>query len=357
MAGRLVLMVDPTQKLLALEKSQVLRVAGINLTLGGLVSGAVILVITFAASWIVTRALRRLRERADRSRQAVYLLERLTSYAIIVVGVMSALSAAGVNLSSLAVFAGALGIGVGLGLQGVVKEFVSGLFLIFDRMVSVGDYIEIEDVGIRGAIMEIGPRATRVRTNDNVNVLVPNSRFIEQPVTNWTLKGDTRRIHVPFTVAYGSDRGRVRDAVLKAAQASPFTLPETEARKSQVWLVAFGDRGLSFELVVWPTREAVKRPAAMHAAYTWLIADALDGAGVEVPVSQTDLRLRTAFGLEGDEALKRLGYGEGPVAQAAPPSRRARKSANDAAADVMADEEQEPPPTPRDGAAAARPAR
>jgi len=337
-------MTNPIQKLDldTIEQSQIARIAGINLTLGGLVSAGVILLIAFAAHWLVTRSLRRVRERSDRSRQAIYLLERLAGYGIIAVGVMSALSAAGLNLSSLTVFAGALGIGVGLGLQGVVKEFVSGLFLIFDRMVSVGDYIEIEDIGIRGAIMEIGPRATRVRTNDNVNVLVPNSRFIEQPVTNWTMKGDTRRIHVPFTVAYGSDRGQVRDAVLAAARASPFTLPETEARKSQVWLVAFGDRGLSFELVVWPTRDAVKRPAAMHAAYTWLIADALDAAGVEVPVPQTDLRLRTAFGLDGEEALKRLGYGVGASPRPTGPQSPAR-TANDAADDVMANDEAEMP--------------
>jgi small-conductance mechanosensitive channel len=340
-------MSNPIQKLGldTIEQSQIARIAGINLTLGGLVSAGVILLIAFAAHWLVTRSLRRVRERSDRSRQAIYLLERLAGYGIIVVGIMSALSAAGLNLSSLTVFAGALGIGVGLGLQGVVKEFVSGLFLIFDRMVSVGDYIEIEDIGIRGAIMEIGPRATRVRTNDNVNVLVPNSRFIEQPVTNWTMKGDTRRIHVPFTVAYGSDRGQVRDAVLTAARASPFTLPETEARKSQVWLVAFGDRGLSFELVVWPTRDAVKRPAAMHAAYTWLIADALDAAGVEVPVPQTDLRLRTAFGLDGEEALKRLGYGVGSPPRPTGPQSTAR-TANDAADDVMADDEAEIPEPP-----------
>ena len=295
-----------------------------SLTFGGLVSAAVLLGGAVALSWVVTRSIRRFRMRAERSAQALYLLEKLGGYAIVFAGAVMALSAAGLNLSSLAVFAGAIGIGVGLGLQGVVKEFVSGLFLIFDRMVSVGDYIEIEDIGIRGAIMEIGPRATRVRTNDNVNVLVPNSRFIEQPVTNWTLKGDTRRIHVPFSVAYGSDRGQVRDAVLAAARASPFTLPETEARKSQVWLVAFGDKGLSFELLVWPTREAVKRPAAMHAAYTWLIADALDAAGMEVPFPQTDLRIRSAFGLEGDEALKRLGYGVGAPPQPTSPPRSAQ---------------------------------
>ena len=232
-------------------------------------------------------------------------------------------------------FAGAIGIGIGLGLQGVVKEFVSGLFLIFDRMVSVGDYVELE-TGVRGAIMEIGPRATRIRTNDNVNIIVPNSAFIEDRVTNWTLKGDTRRIHVPFSVAYGADRGRVRDAVLAAARASPFTLPETEARKSQVWLVAFGERGLDFELLVWPTQAAVKRPAGMHAAYTWLIADALDAAGIEVPFPQTDVRLRSLFGREGDEAVEALGLA----------SRRAPRVRRDA----QVEEPRSHPPSTNDAA-------
>ena len=350
-------MTSPIQAgLESLDDTQIVRVAGASITVGGLVSALVILLVALIVARLVTRALRRVRERSERSRQALYLLERLSGYAVIIVGVMSALSAAGLNLSSLTVFAGAVGIGVGLGLQGVVKEFVSGLFLIFDRMVSVGDYIEIEDIGIRGAIMEIGPRATRVRTNDNVNVLVPNSRFIEQPVTNWTLKGDTRRIHIPFAVAYGSDRGKVREAVLACARASPFTLPETEARKSQVWLVGFGDKGLDFELLVWPTREAVKRPAAMHAAYTWLIADALDGAGIEVPFPQTDLRIRSAFGLEGDDALGRLGYGRGarPATAAtdtrpAQPSVSASGASNDAAEDLMMAEDEDGPLEPAPG--------
>ena len=350
-------MTSPIQAgLESLDDTQIVRVAGASITVGGLVSALVILLVALIVARLVTRALRRVRERSERSRQALYLLERLSGYAVIIVGVMSALSAAGLNLSSLAVFAGAVGIGVGLGLQGVVKEFVSGLFLIFDRMVSVGDYIEIEDIGIRGAIMEIGPRATRVRTNDNVNVLVPNSRFIEQPVTNWTLKGDTRRIHIPFAVAYGSDRGKVREAVLACARASPFTLPETEARKSQVWLVGFGDKGLDFELLVWPTREAVKRPAAMHAAYTWLIADALDGAGIEVPFPQTDLRIRSAFGLEGDDALGRLGYGRGArpataatVTPQAQPSVSASGASNDAAEDLMMAEDEDGPLEPAPG--------
>lgn len=322
--------------LTTIDEQALLRLGGSTITLGGVAAAVVILVIAWAAAWLATRGLRRLRNRAGRSAAALYILEKLVSYGLVVFGLVVALSAAGLNLSSLAVFAGALGIGVGLGLQGVVKEFVSGLFLIFDRMVGVGDYVELED-GKRGAIAEIGPRATRIRTNDNINILVPNSQLIEKPVTNWTLKGDTRRIHIPFSVAYGADRSQVRDAVLKAARAIPFTMPETETRTNQVWLVGFGESGLDFELLVWPTAEAVKRPAAMHAAYTWAIADALDEAGIEVPFPQTDLRLRSLFGREGDDALAALGMGDraAPRARLAPRKKPAAPAVNDAVSDLL----------------------
>jgi len=323
-----------------LQDAPLFNIGGSAVTVGGVLAGALIIVVAFVLSKLVSRTLCRMRERSpQKSTAALYLLEKLVGYGLIILGVISGLSAAGLNLSSLAVFAGAIGIGIGLGLQGVVKEFVSGLFLIFDRMVSVGDYVELE-AGVRGAIMEIGPRATRIRTNDNVNIIVPNSAFIEDRVTNWTLKGDTRRIHVPFSVAYGADRAQVRDAVLDAARASPFTLPETEARKSQVWLVAFGERGLDFELLVWPTQAAVKRPAGMHAAYTWLIADALDAAGIEVPFPQTDVRLRSLFGREGEDAIDALGLARAgrrtgdPETQSS--GRLRLQSTNDAAREILA---------------------
>ena len=134
-------------------------------------------------------------------------------------------------------------------------------------------------------------------------MLIPNSRLIEQPVINWTSQGKTRRFHVPFIVAYGTDKAAVRDAVLKAAHDVPFTLPDTPKYKTQVWLVGFGDNGLKFELVVWPNLEAVKRPNAVHAAYTWAIEDALRAGGFEIPVPQSDLRLRALFGEESGFSL------------------------------------------------------
>ncbi len=344
-----------------IDQGQLFRLGGSVVTVSGVVTGLAVFAVAWLASRLVSRTLCRIRDRSNRSAAALYLLEKLSSYGLVIVGAVVGLSAAGLNLSSLTVFAGAIGIGVGLGLQGVVKEFVSGIFLIFDRMVGVGDYVELEG-GVRGVVAEIGPRATRIRSNDNINIVVPNSSLIEGRVTNWTLKGDTRRIHIPFSVAYGADRSRVREAVLAAARASPFTLPETEARKSQVWLVGFGESGLDFELLVWPTQEAVKRPAAMHAAYTWAIADALEQAGIEIPFPQTDLRLRSVFGREGDDALRALGLRPGEEAgrplAAGPGDARPEPRAppvNDAAEDLMtapdprdaADEEPDDPPAAR----------
>jgi len=287
-------------------RSFVLFVVGRTpVTLGGVIAGLAVTLIGFGAARLAALALRRLRARSRHGREALYIVERLTTYGIVLIGLLAGLSTVGLDLSSLAVFAGAVGVGVGLGLQGIVKEFVSGLVLIFDRVLNVGDYVELDEHK-RGQILEIGPRAVRVRTNDNIDLIVPNSKFTDGPVINWTLHNRTSRIHIPFSVAYGSDRRKVREVILAAARAVPSTLPETETEKTQVWLTGFGDSGLAFELVVWPSVEAVKRPGAMRAAYTWAIADALEEAGIEVPNPQLDLHLRSLFGREDDQALAAL---------------------------------------------------
>jgi len=298
-------------------------------TLGGVIAGLAVAAAFLLAARIFAAVIRRMRARSSKGRDALYIVEKLSIYGLTIIGVVAGLSTVGLNLSSLAIFAGAVGVGVGLGLQGIVKEFVSGLVLIFDRVLNVGDYVELEN-GKRGLVQEIGPRAVRVRTNDNVELVLPNSSFIEGPVINWTLHNRTRRIHIPFSVAYGSDRQKVRDVVLEAARSVPFTTAETEAHRSQVWLVGFGDSGLNFELLVWPTVDAVKRPAAMHAAYTWAIADALEGAGIEVPFPQMDVRVRSLFGHEGAAALSALRLDTPAERDAARPA----ETTNDAADDV-----------------------
>lgn len=281
------------------------RLGASEVTVGGVGGAVFVLVMFMATAWIVGTMLKRLRFRIEPGNAALYIAEKVLSYGLVIVGVIAGLSALGIDLTSLAVFAGGLGIGLGLGLQGIIKEFVSGLTLVFDRAVQIGDYVEMHD-GTRGVVQEIGPRATRVRNNDNVYLLIPNSKLIENTMINWTRRGETRRIHVPFQVAIGADKEKVRECVLAAARDVPFTLPDTDTHRTQVWLVGYGDSALKFELIVWPTLEAVKRPKAMNAAYTWAIDDALRGAGIEIPYPQRDVRLRAFFGEEGDDALGAL---------------------------------------------------
>ena len=304
-------------------------------TPAALASAAVIIVLTFGASAILGGLLTRARERSKHGRTVLYIVQKMVTYGLVLFGVFIGASTLGINLSSLAVFAGAIGVGVGLGLQGIVKEFVSGLVLIFDNELHVGDFIELDSGKTRGLVVEIGARATHVRTNDNVDVLVPNSKLIDGIIINWTQRGATRRIHVPFSVAYGVDKDRVRDAVLEAARALPFTLPDEGARKTQVWMTGFGESALNFELVVWPKLEAVKRPASMQAAYTWAIEDALRKSEIEMPFPQMDVRLRSLFGREDETALRTLGL-QTDAAQDASAPRRA-PSRNDAAEDTASE--------------------
>ncbi len=307
-----------------------LTIGDVRVTLASLTAAAMTMLVFMFAAWIAGSALKRLRQRTREGSGALYLTEKLLSYGLVVLGLVVGLSTLGLDFTSLAVFAGAIGIGLGLGLQGIVKEFVSGLVLISDRAIHIGDYVELPD-GTRGVVQEIGPRATRIRNNDNVYLLVPNSQLIENTMINWTLRGHTRRIHVQFKVAYGADKEKVRDAVLAAAHEVPFTLPDTPTQKTQVWMTGYSESALDFALVVWPTLDAVKRPKAMNAAYTWAIDDALRKASIEIPYPQREVRIRGFFGHEGKDALEALN-----LERAAEPSQPvALPTTNDAAEDLM----------------------
>jgi small-conductance mechanosensitive channel len=307
-------------------------VGAARITVGSLFVGLLTFVVAAIAAQVVGLMMRRVRRTTGQGRGMLYLVEKVVTYSLIIVGLIAALSSLGLDLSALAVFAGAFGLGIGLGFQGVVKEFVSGLVLIFDRLINIGDYIEL-DTGRRGIVQEIGPRATRIRTNDNVYILLPNSALMENAVVNWTMRDDVRRIHVPFFVAYGSDKAHVRDVVLAAARSVAFTLPDTADRKTQVWLVGFGESSLRFELVVWPTLEACKRPAAMQAAYLWAIDDALRAADIEIPYPQSELRVRSWPSVDGDASGMRATSGE-CGAQDVRHDHAATPTTNDAAEDL-----------------------
>ena len=197
----------------------------------------------------------------------------------------------GIDLTNFALIGGAVGVGIGFGLQNIFSNFFSGIILLLEKTLKEGDFVDLQS-GTRGHVREIGLRYTRVTTNDEVDVIVPNSEFINGRVVNWTFGSHYRRMHIPFGVAYGTDKAKVRDAALKAAQALPMTVAD-DKRKSDVWLVNMGESSLDFELVVWVGREAISSPARIEAAYRWQIHEELVAAGLEIPFPQRDLHLRS----------------------------------------------------------------
>ncbi|MEO6104115.1 MAG: mechanosensitive ion channel domain-containing protein [Pseudoxanthomonas sp.] len=330
------------QDLQPLLDYELIRLSGLTLTVGGLLAALLALLLTWLLSIFVRRALGRYGERhPNTNRASLYTVSRLVQYLLLGIGMLLALSLAGIPMGKLTVFAGALGVGLGFGLQAIFSDFISGLILLFDKSLKVGDFVELAS-GVHGEVRDVKIRATRIVTNDNIDILVPNSEFVTGRVVNWTYREAARRLRVPFGVGYGTDKDLVKRAALEAAAEVPFTLEQQGPRKPQVWLTGFGDSSLDFELVVWLNAEATKRPSAVKAAYNWALHSALQKYGIEIPFPQRDLHLRSLFGLDGEAALRALRVdSEGVPADrhAAPP---AGEAGNDAVEEVRQAHNQTP---------------
>jgi small-conductance mechanosensitive channel len=253
-----------------------------------------ILAFAFAISWLIRYFIGRGFGASERFTQspALYTLGRLLHYIIVLVGVFAALGSIGIDFTSFALIAGALSVGIGFGLQAIVNNFVSGLILLFEGSLRVGDYIEL-DSGVTGVVREINTRATVVNTNDSIDVVVPNSELVTTKLTNWTLRESVARMRVPFGVAYGCDKDQVREVALAACEDVEFILTQMPGRNPQVWLVNFGDSALEFEALFWVSRSGVRRPHRVRCAYLWALETRLRDAGIEIPFTQRDLHIRS----------------------------------------------------------------
>ena len=174
-----------------------------------------------------------------RDDSTVYAFTRLVRYLVWIVGTLIGLNYLGFDLTSLAFLGGAIGVGIGFGLQNIFSNFISGIIILVEKTLKIGDFVDLQS-GVRGTVTEIAMRYTRITTNDSVDVLVPNSEFINGRVTNWTFNERSRRIRVPFGVAYGSDKDAVREAGLAAAKTVKGLLID-ERHPADVRLVNFGD--------------------------------------------------------------------------------------------------------------------
>jgi small-conductance mechanosensitive channel len=250
-----------------------------------------LIALLIAVFWISSRTKRflfnRLLTKSGLDRALQYAISQIVSNVVLIVGIIIVLENTGIHLGALAVFAGAVGVGVGFGLQNITSNFISGLVILAERPITIGDRIEV--AGIAGQVQQIRARSTVILTNDNIAMIVPNTKFIDSPVTNWTY-GDPRvRFRVPVGVAYGSDVNKVREVLIAAAREHPATLSEP-ARNA--YLEKFGESSIDFELVAW-SREMSYRPRRFKSDLNFLIDKHLRAAGIEIPRPQRDLHIRS----------------------------------------------------------------
>lgn len=261
-------------------------------TLGGLGSAAFVVMASFVVSALIQRAMaNRLTKRLGLNPGVAYAIGRILHYSVVFVGFILAAQCIGLNLGSLAVVLGFLSVGIGFGLQNITSNFISGLILLLERPISVGDFISVEHQV--GRVVNVGMRSTLIRTIDNLAIIIPNSTLIEHQVINWS-RGDPRvRLHVPVGVAYGSNTAQVTDTLINVAKQHPDVL---EDPKPQVHFLGFGDSALQFELLSWidePEKQFVVRSELNYA-----IEAAFRAAGINIPFPQRDVNVQLTPAIE-----------------------------------------------------------
>lgn len=253
---------------------------------------AIILSAVWRVGYVFERTVSQIgREEGKEVTPGTYALSRIGRYLVWIVGVIVGLGYLGFNMSSFAVLGGAIGVGLGFGLQNIISNFVSGIIILVEKIIKVDDFVDLQS-GVMGRVAEINLRYTRITTTDLIDVIVPNSEFITGRVINWTLGEPVRRLHIAFGVAYGTDKQLVREAGIAAAMSIPGTVRET-GREPDVWLVKFGDSSLDFELVVWVGADAIGSPGRTEASYLLAIEDELAKRHIEIPFPQRDLHIRS----------------------------------------------------------------
>jgi small-conductance mechanosensitive channel len=260
---------------------------GTAVTVASLISFFVFITLAYVFSKTIQRALGRIYRRRGLEEGVQYALNRLIHYAVVAIGVFLALDNLGISITALAGLGAILAVGIGFGLQNIAQNFVSGLILLFERPVKKGDFVLVAGE-TRGTVREIHARATVVTTLENVDILVPNGKFITETVVNQTYQDRMVRVRVNVGVAYGSDTALVRETLLAVAVAHPGVVRKDEA---VVLFQDFGDSSLDFALLVWIDNPLLQGRVASDLRFA--IDQAFRSRGIEIPFPQRDLHIRT----------------------------------------------------------------
>lgn len=226
-----------------------------------------------------------------------YTLARVAQYIIVVIGFLISFQFVGIDLSSLAVVFGLLSVGIGFGLQNITSNFISGLIIMFERPISVGDRVDVAE--IEGDVMEINIRSTKILTLNNISIIVPNSQFVESNVINYSHGNPTFRLDVNVGVSYSSNLDTVLKALNEVAKEHPKVMKNP---KHQVHLTEFGDSSWNMQLRVWMPN--VKDRYEMRDELNQAIVRKFDEYDIEIPFPQRDLHFRSDLNFQNSKTKK-----------------------------------------------------
>jgi len=210
-------------------------------------------------------------------------------YILVTLGFIIIIQSTGIDLSALGILLGALGVGIGFGLQGITNNFISGIIILFERPVKVGDRIEVD--GIAGNIVRISARATTIISNDNIAIILPNSDLINEKVINWSLNDRNIRFNFPVGVSYKEDPEVIRKLLLEVAAENDGVLKKPAP---DVLFEEFGDSSLNFNLRVW-THKYSDTPRMLKSQLYYAIFKKFREHNIEIPFPQRDLHLKSGF--------------------------------------------------------------
>lgn len=243
-----------------------------------------VLLVFLLAQIIASAIKRRILQETGINRGVQEAIAVFLRYGLILIGTLVVLQAAGINISSLAIIASALGVGAGLGLQNIVKDISSGLVLVFERPVQVGEFVQIGEQ--TGTVERIGARSAEIRTLDQISIIVPNSQFLEQEVVNWSHRNPISRIRIPVGVSYNSNPEDVRNILLKTGNAHEDVLVTPPP---QVLFMRLGDSAFEFELLVWVAQPS--RQFIIKSDLLFMLTKAFRQENIEIPYPQRDIHI------------------------------------------------------------------
>ncbi len=259
------------------------------ITIRTLLQFILIVFIAYVIASLARKSLKRLAQTQTNIPQKVaHNLSRFVFYFIFILGLLFAMSSVGLNFTSIAVVAGALSVGIGFGFQSIVQNIIAGLFLLMEKHIRVGHIIGLES-GAKGKVVAIRLRTTVLKSFDNIAILVPNAELISQKVTNFSLLKEKRRLMLPFSVAFGTDKKKLSEILIQEAKKIPYTAANT---KPEVWMSKIGDNGLEFELIVLIDLKEGVFVGAVKSLYLNMIEDTLVQNKITIPYPVRDVRIQ-----------------------------------------------------------------